>query len=163
MPSLHPVVQILCRRRDEGSVPKARTDGYRVGLAVEGGGMRGIVSGAMMSALIDHELLCSFDAVYAFSAGALNSAYFLSGLGWYALSVYYDDLINQTFLDAHRILKRQPIMSLDYVMDVVMKENKPLDYAVVLGSPIEFHVIVSSLQSLSAKVFKHFSSTFGVR
>ncbi len=42
MPVTHPVTQILYRRRDEGSLPGARADGCRVGLVVEGGGMRGL-------------------------------------------------------------------------------------------------------------------------
>lgn len=158
MPVPHPVVQILYQRRDEGSLPGARTDGYRVGLAVEGGGMRGIVSGAMMATLMDHELVHSFDAVYAFSSGAFNGAYFLAGLGWYALSIYYDNLLSRAFLDVRRILRGQPAMSLDYALDVVVEKAKPLDYAAVLASPIEFHVATSSIRDLKPRVFTRFAS-----
>src|SRR5712691_10201149 len=158
MPVPHPVAQILYQRRDEGSLPGARTDGYRVGLAVEGGGMRGIVSGAMMATLMDRELERSFDAVYAFSSGALNSAYFLAGLGWYALSIYYDNLVCQAFLDVRRVLRGQPAMSLDYAMDVVVETAKPLDYAAVLASPIELHVAASSIRDLKPRVFTRFAS-----
>ena len=111
MTSTHPVAQLLYQRRNEGSLPGARTDTYRVGLAIEGGGMRGIVSAAMMTALVDCELMQSFDAIYAFSAGALNSVYILSGLGWYALSVYYDPAVSRAFLDMRRVLRsRQRII-----------------------------------------------------
>src|SRR5258706_16446205 len=108
MPVPHPVAQILYQRRDEGSLPGARTDGYRVGLAVEGGGMRGIVSGAMMATLMDRQLERSIDAVYSYSSGAFNCAYFLAGLGWYALSMYYDNFHSQAFLDVRRMLRSQP-------------------------------------------------------
>lgn len=158
MPAPHPVAQILYRRRNEGSVPRARTDGYRVGLVVEGGGMRGIISGAMMSTLMDRELELSFDAIYAFSAGAINSAYFLAGLGWYALSIYYDNLLGRTFLDIRRMLRGRPAMSLDYAFDVILETVKPLDYAAVLASPIELHIVTSSIRELKPRVFSHFSS-----
>ncbi len=158
MPATHPVARILYQRRNEGSLPRARTDGCRVGLAIEGGGMRGIVSAAMMTALVDRELIPSFDAFYGFSAGALNSAYFLSGVGWYALSVYYDPGVSRAFLDAHRILRRQPAMSIDYIVDVAMGSIRPLDYARVLASPIEFHVVASSIRDVRPQVFTHFTS-----
>lgn len=158
VPATHPVARILYQRRNEGSLPRARTDGYRVGLAIEGGGMRGIVSAAMMTALVDRQLIPSFDAFYGFSAGGLNSAYFLSGVGWYALSVYYDPGVSRAFLDARRMLRRQPAMSLNYIVDVAMESIRPLDYASVLASPIEFHVVASSIRDLAPKAFTHFES-----
>jgi predicted patatin/cPLA2 family phospholipase len=158
MPAPHPVAQILYRRRNEGSVPGARTDGYRVGLVVEGGGMRGIISGAMMATLMDRELELSFDAIYASSSGAINSAYFLAGLGWYALSIYYDNLLDRTFLDIRRMLRGRPAMSLDYAFDVIMETVKPLNYAAVLASPIELHIATSSIRELKPRVFSHFAS-----
>jgi predicted patatin/cPLA2 family phospholipase len=154
----HPVAQILYQRRDESSLPGARTDGYRVGLAVEGGGMRGIVSGAMMATLMDRELERSFDAVYSYSSGAMNCVYFLAGLGWYALSIYYDNLLCRAFLDVRRMLRGQPAMSLNYVMDVVLETAKPLDYAAVLVSPIELHVAASSIRDLKPRDFTRFAS-----
>lgn len=158
MPATHPVVELLYRRRNEGSLPGSRSDGYRVGLAIEGGGMRGIVSGAMMATLMDRELERSFDAVYSYSAGAMNCAYFLAGIGWYALSIYYDNLLSRAFLDVRRVLRGQPAMSLDYVMDVVLETAKPLDYATVLASPIELHVAASSIRDLKPRDFTRFTS-----
>jgi predicted patatin/cPLA2 family phospholipase len=158
MPSIHPVAQLLCQRCNENSLPGTRTDGYRVGLAIEGGGMRGIVSAAMMTALADHNLLNSFDAFYAFSAGALNCAYFLSGLSWYALSVYYDTGVSPLFFDARRLLKHQSVMSIDYIIDIVMETLKPLDYQAVLASSIELHVAVTSISEIKPRIFTRFTS-----
>lgn len=156
MPTTHPVAQLLYQRRDEGSLPGARTDGYRVGLVVEGGGMRGIISGAMLATLMDRKLEYSFDAIYAYSAGALNSVYFLAGLGWEALSIYYNHLLNQAFLDGRRLLRGQPVLSLNYALDVVVETTKALDYAAVLASPIELHIIASSINELRPRAFTHF-------
>ena len=49
----HPVREVLRTRRASGSKPGRRDDGHTVGLAVEGGGLRGVVSAAMLSALED--------------------------------------------------------------------------------------------------------------
>lgn len=45
---LHPVLEVLERRRTAQCTPCSRTDGYKLGLVVEGGGMRGAISGSML-------------------------------------------------------------------------------------------------------------------
>lgn len=158
MAAVHPVVQVLCQRRQEGSKPGSRSDGNRVALAVEGGGMRGIVSGAMMTALRDLSLEDVFDDIYAVSAGAVNSAYFLAGYGWFGLTIYYDDLIGREFFDPRRALRGRPALSLDYVTSVVMETLKPLDFDVVLASPVRLHIAASSVDAMCPRDFTDFSS-----
>lgn len=46
----------------------------QIGLAIEGGGMRGCVSAGMTAALMSLGLMDSIDAVYGSSAGSLVSA-----------------------------------------------------------------------------------------
>jgi predicted patatin/cPLA2 family phospholipase len=112
----------------------------------------------MMSTLLDRELERSFDAIYAFSAGALNSVYFLTGLGWYAVSIYYDHLACKDFFDMGRLLRGRPVLSLDYALDVVVEATRPLNYAAVLASPIELHIAASSVRELKPRVFTRFAS-----
>ena len=45
----------------------------QVGLAIEGGGMRGCVSAGMVAAVYNLGLMPAFDAVYGSSAGSLVS------------------------------------------------------------------------------------------
>jgi hypothetical protein len=80
-PGGHPVLQLLRQRLHDGSMPgnRAAGDGAKLGLVVEGGGMRGIVTGAMLMGLQEQGLLNQFDAVYGASAGAINLTYFISG------------------------------------------------------------------------------------
>jgi len=65
----HPVLAALRRR----------SDGTRVALVVEGGGMRGAVSGGMALALHELGLAGAFDAAYGSSAGTLNAMWLVSG------------------------------------------------------------------------------------
>lgn len=84
VPIDHPALQLLRQRALSGSRPGQRRDPFKLGLVVEGGGMRGCVSGGALQALTDLGLRDTFDAVYGSSAGAINSTYFLSGAhaGW---------------------------------------------------------------------------------
>lgn len=78
-PPLNPTLSLLQRRHQEQSTPGARTDPFKLGLVVEGGGMRGVISGAMLMGLLTLGLRPCFDAVYGASAGAINATFFLSG------------------------------------------------------------------------------------
>jgi predicted patatin/cPLA2 family phospholipase len=154
----HPVLEVLRERRSTGSLPGSRADGNRVGLAVEGGGMRGIVSAAMLTALEDLGLAKAFDAIYAASSGAINAAYFLVGESWYPMSIYYDDLTTTRFLDFRRPLRGRAMLDLDYAFDVVVEELKPLDYDAVLASPVPLHIAVSFVDTLETELACGFRS-----
>jgi hypothetical protein len=69
----HPVAQVLIDRRSARSRPGARRDAHRVGLAVEGGAVRGVVSAGMLVALEELGFRDAFDVVYGSSAGSFNA------------------------------------------------------------------------------------------
>jgi predicted patatin/cPLA2 family phospholipase len=154
----HPVVEVLRTRHREDSRPGARSDDHKVALAVEGGGMRGVLSAAMMTAIKDRGLGNAFDEIYAVSAGAVNSAYFVAGYGWYGLSIYYDDLTGNDFFDPRRALRHQAPLSLDYVTDVVMESRKPLDFDAALSAKVRLHIAASSVDTITTRDFTEFTS-----
>jgi predicted patatin/cPLA2 family phospholipase len=154
----HPVLEILRARRDSGSLPGRRTDGAKVALAIEGGGMRGVISAAMLCELEDYGYKNAFDVVYGCSSGGINGAYFLAGETWYPLSIYYDDLTTKQFVDFSRALRRLPILGLDYAFDHVMEKVKPLDYEAVLRSEIPLAVPITDVDALETVVLREFAS-----
>jgi predicted patatin/cPLA2 family phospholipase len=156
----HPVLDALRERRDNGSTPADRAahdDGRRIGLAVEGGGMRGVISGAMITALDDLGFRPAFDAVYGTSAGALNAAFFLLGDCWWPLTIYMDDLPNRRFMDFSRPLVGKPIVDLDYVFDEVLVARKPLDYDRVVRSDVPLCVAVTAVDRQATVLARDFA------
>ena len=166
---VHPVVQLLHERKrqieknqKENETDSVSTklvnrsmppeDGFRIALAVEGGGMRGCVTGGMVTAIHHLGLEDTIDVVYGSSAGTVIGAYFITRqLPWYGPEVYYDmltsagtDFINtKRFLRAlglglldPRLLKDvifrrnhgKPVLDLSYLLRTTMQENKPLDW-----------------------------------
>jgi predicted patatin/cPLA2 family phospholipase len=144
-------------------MPGARADGFRVALAVEGGGLRGIVSAAMLSAFEDIGMGNAFDVVYACSSGAVNSAYFLTGDTWYPLSIYYDDLASKRFLDFGRALRGRPVMDLSFALDEIVEIAKPLNYPRVRSSPIPLRIMVTDVDTLQTRLAADFSSDDDLR
>lgn len=113
----------------------SRDDGYKVGLAVEGGGMRGVVSGAMLIALRDIGAHGAFDCFCGTSSGSINLSYYLTGAGWDALAVYYDFLAGPDFFSKQRVLRRRAPLNMHYLFDDVMGCGVPLDYDAVVNLP----------------------------
>jgi predicted patatin/cPLA2 family phospholipase len=149
----------LRRRRKAESTPWQRdgsNGGAKIGLAVEGGGMRGVVSAAMLCALEDLGLGLAFDAVYGCSSGALNGAYFLTGECWYPLSIYYDDLPTKRFIDFRRPLMGQPVLDLDYAFEEVIGKRKPLDYGRLVSSEVPLHVGITSVDRRATILVRDF-------
>ncbi len=58
---------------------RERPEGAWLAVVIEGGGMRGAVSGGMALALHELGLGGAFDARYGSSAGALNAMWLVSG------------------------------------------------------------------------------------
>jgi hypothetical protein len=55
----HPALEVVNARLREGSAPGQRRDRHKVGLVVEGGGMRGVVTGAALQAMHDLGMRCA--------------------------------------------------------------------------------------------------------
>jgi predicted patatin/cPLA2 family phospholipase len=145
----HPVVDLIRRRVVDGSVAGARDDPHILALTVEGGGMRGVASAGMVLALEQLGMTAAFDRVYGSSAGSMMGAYFVAGQATLGASMYYQDLANRRFISRRRFLSlgRRPVLDLDFLIDEVIESVKPLDYGAVIESPIELHVLATSLRS----------------
>jgi predicted patatin/cPLA2 family phospholipase len=133
-----------------------------VGLAIQGGGMRGVISGAMLTALDDLGLRGTFDAIYGSSSGALNAAYFYGGDSWRQLPIYWDDLTTGHFIDLRRGLSGN-IIDLDYVFDVVIDKLRPLDFEAVLRSEVPLHVAISLVDEARTHTASAFTSRDDLR
>jgi predicted acylesterase/phospholipase RssA len=137
----HEVLRALTARRAAGSQPGARDDGLRIALAIEGGGMRGIISGGMAIALDELGLVPAFDAVYGASAGAITGAWLLSrpeGLRGWAEPAYARTLIRRSAL-----LRGRPVADIRALIEDLYQTTFPMDFDAVLASPVELHPLAT--------------------
>jgi predicted patatin/cPLA2 family phospholipase len=158
----HPVLQVLAARRSRQDRPGRRQDPHKVGLAIQGGGMRGVISGAMLTALDDLGLHDCFDAIYGSSSGALNGAYSYAGDSWRQLPIYWDDLTTGQFIDLRRGLSGN-VVDLDYAFDEVVGKLRPLDTEAVLRSEIPLHVAISLVDEMRTHTISSFASAEDLR
>ncbi len=142
------VLRALLARRDAGSRPGARTDGHRIALVVGGGGMRGAYAGGMAYALTHAGLGDGFDVVYGSSAGAFVGAALVLGHGRDAARLFPDNMACKEFIDPRRLGTRQPMVSLDHLLDDILVHAKPTDWAALRDSPVPLHVIVTDARDM---------------
>ncbi|KAF8819654.1 phospholipase, patatin family protein [Cardiosporidium cionae] len=151
MEVIHPVLQVLYKRKAEGSKPRNRTDSYRVALSIEGGAMRGCISAGMVVALNYLGFTDCFDSIYGSSAGSLVGAYLISRqLPYEGCQIYYKWLpaAGRKFINVLRMgrciglgplldgdLKNflfdrlgKPSLNLDILLDDIVTKKQPLNW-----------------------------------
>ncbi|MCX4403074.1 patatin-like phospholipase family protein [Streptomyces sp. NBC_01764] len=144
----HPVWRVLTERAQAGSRPGARTDGHRVALAIEGGGMRGIIAGGMSLALHELGLTNGFDAVYGASAGAASGAWLLSSSPQ-SLRFWAEPRYARTVIRRSNPLRGRPLVDLHAFYEVLYRYGDrdrgfaPMDFASILASDIEYHPLAT--------------------
>ncbi|MEI6267181.1 MAG: patatin-like phospholipase family protein [bacterium] len=120
------------------------SDEFKIGLIIEGGGMRGVFGGGAMIGLESLGLTNCFDHVYGTSSGSCSGAYFLSGQAKDGASIYWEDLKWFNFIKPWKL---QKIMDLDFLFDVVMKKVKPLKTRKLISSKSVLKVFMANAET----------------
>jgi predicted patatin/cPLA2 family phospholipase len=115
----------------------------KLGLIIEGGGMKSITAGGMLVALHKFGFHDVFDYLYGSSAGSLGGAYFLSEQAPYGIGLYYEDLNNTKFINTYIF---PPRFNIDYLIDSV-KYNKSLDVETVKRHPSELFITATDAET----------------
>jgi predicted patatin/cPLA2 family phospholipase len=146
--SEHPVARLLAGRaaREDGG-PGSWDDGARLALVVEGGGMRGAVSGGMTLALHEAGLTRCFDAAYGSSAGALGAAWLMSGQVDAGLQTYFDAGIVDRVIRPRRAVGRGPIVDMDHMIGTIYERVAPGFFELVLASPVDLHPLATDVET----------------
>lgn len=161
----HPVVDLMKRRAAEGSLPGNRSDRYKLGLDIEGGALRGAVTGASVLAVDKLGFRNVFDVIYGSSAGASNAAYFLANQPE-ALRIYLDVINNQRFirilghmeLEPLMYLLRQPAVDIPWLFNHVMTNVIPLDWEAFTRSAVPLKILGVSVEEARIHAFSDFQS-----
>ncbi|HEU5471261.1 MAG TPA: patatin-like phospholipase family protein [Actinophytocola sp.] len=143
-------MQVLRDRAREGSEPGKRTDGYKVALAIEGGGNRGCVSAGMASALYEAGLLSTVDAVYGSSSGSVTAAWLLSSDFRRGVEAWAHADSFTPYANFGNLLRRRPFLDLERLMAHLFDRVLQLDYESILTNPISLHPLATDMGSGAA-------------
>ncbi|MTD56218.1 patatin-like phospholipase family protein [Amycolatopsis pithecellobii] len=141
------VLELVRARAADGSVPGAREDPYRLGLAIEGGGSRGTYASGMAVELERRGLTRVFDDVYGSSMGAITGAWLLSGKAEHGTSFWWHPEVMPNVIKPRAALRRKPVVDLEFLMNEVYQRWAGLDFAGVLAAPARLHPIATDADS----------------
>ncbi len=125
-------------------------DGLKIGLVIQGGGMRGAFGAGVATELERLGLNQHFDVVHASSAGCNIAAYLLSGQTALGSSIFEQDLSGFRFIQPWNLKKA---MNLDYLIDNLTAKKKALDIEKVKKSKTVLKMYVTDFLSGHSEYF----------
>ncbi len=116
-------------------------------LVVEGGGMRGAVSGGMALALDELGLGRAFDAAYGSSAGTLNAMWLLSGRVREGIPTWTDPKLVEELISRRRMFGSRPVVDIQTLVERRYEQLAPGLFEGVLTSPTELHPLATDVDT----------------
>jgi predicted patatin/cPLA2 family phospholipase len=127
---------------------RERPAGARIALVVEGGGMRGAVSGGMALGLDELGLSQAFDAAYGSSAGTLNAMWLVSGRVRDGIPTWTDPALVHELISRRRaLLRRGPVVDVRRLVEERYERLSPGLFDAVLAGSTELHPIATAVDT----------------
>ena len=119
----------------------------KLGLIVEGGGMKCAYSAGILDAFLDHHI--TFDYCIGVSAGSANVASFMAGQRERNLRFYTEHLKEPGYFGLKSFLKTGNLFGLQYIYAALTNSDgaDPLDFPAILANPAEFHLVATDAQT----------------
>lgn len=125
------------------------TEKNKVGLVLEGGGMRGVFTAGVLDFFLDKNL--SFDTCLGVSAGSCHACSYLSGQRRRAYKVNVDYLEDENYCSFKSLLKTGDLFGVEMCYKKIPEELNPYDYLAFEKNPTEFYAVVTNCRTGEAE------------
>ena len=117
----------------------------KIGLVLEGGGMRGLYTMGVLDAFMEYNIWA--DYVIGVSAGACSGTSYLSKQQYrnYNMNVQYAK--DKRYVSIQNFIKTKSVFGMDFIFDEIPLKLMPFDYDTFLQNPTEFRVGVTDMQT----------------
>ena len=125
----------------------------KIGLIVEGGGMKCAYSAGVLDAFLDENI--NFDYALGVSAGSANIASFLAGQRGRNLRFYTTHIHEPDYFGMHSLIKTGNLFGLQYIYGTLSNSYgaDALDWDTLVKNPTEYKVVATDAQTGLPKVF----------
>ena len=128
----------------------------RTCIVAEGGGLRASYGVGVVKALIENFRITSVDLAIATSGSAGTLAYYVAQQFDSIVNIWMNLLSTWKFLSFRNVLFGNPLLNIDYLIDVVSKQQERLDIEALKAHPTELFIPVTNYRTGEAKYFsKH--------
>lgn len=108
----------------------------KIGLVLEGGGMRGLYTNGVLDCLMDNHF--EADYVIGVSAGACSGVSYVSGQRGRSYRVNTGYVDDKRYVGFESLVKTKSMFGMDFIFDEIPNHLDPFDYEAFLASPMEF-------------------------
>ncbi|MEL7597708.1 MAG: patatin family protein [Clostridiaceae bacterium] len=108
----------------------------KVGLVLEGGGMRGLYTAGILDFFMEKDLY--FPYVIGVSAGACNAASYISKQKERSKRINIDYVKNPRYLSYRNLVKEKSIFGMDFLFNEIPNKLEPFDYTTFHSSEQRF-------------------------
>lgn len=115
----------------------------KVGLVLEGGGMRGLYTSGVLDYFLDQQIFV--DYVIGFSAGACNGVSYLSKQKGRNYRVNTNYISDKRYLSLSNFIKTKSLFGMDFIFDEIPHQLDLFDYETFLSSPSEYKLGVTDV------------------
>lgn len=123
----------------------------KIGLVLEGGGMRGIYTIGVLDCLMDEKFRA--DYVIGVSAGACNGLSYVSGQKGRAFRTNTEYISDSRYLSVKNYIKTKSLFGMDFLFEEIPNKLIPFDYEALNHSSCEFTVGVTDVITGRSKYF----------
>ena len=124
----------------------------KIGLILEGGGMRGIYTAGVLDFFIDKNI--EVDLVVGVSAGGCHAASYLSKQYNRAFRTNIDYLDDKDYISFKNLIKNGSIFGMDLMFNKIPNELYPYDYETFNKSKSKFIVVTTNCDTGKAEYFQ---------
>lgn len=117
----------------------------KIGLVLEGGGMRGMYTTAIMDYFLETGL--AFDGIFSVSAGALFGINFLSKDKYRALRYNLNYIKDKRYISFQSLLKTGNIINEQFAFHTIPKQLDRFDYETYKSNDTDFFVTVTNIHT----------------
>lgn len=115
----------------------------KIGLVVEGGGMKCAYSAGVLDGFMDNDI--NFDYAVGVSAGSANMVSYLSHQRSRAARFYIDHIKEPGYFGIKSLLKTGNLFGLQYIYGTLTDSDgaDPLDFEALMDNPTDFHIVAT--------------------
>lgn len=124
----------------------------KIGLVLEGGGMRGIFTSGVIDAFIDHHI--EFEYIIGVSAGANNGSNYISKQRSRGKRILYEWSQDKRFIGLYSLFHEGSFFGMNFIFDKLSNELDPFDYDSFCKSSVIFKVGASNCDTGNAAYFE---------
>lgn len=125
----------------------------KIGLVVEGGGMKCAYNAAILDAFLDHNI--TFAYCIGASGGSGNLASYLAGQRGRNLRFFTEHIHSPSYFGLRSFLKTGDLFGLQYIYGTLTNSmgKAPLDFPALKNNPAEYEVVVTNALTGKAEYF----------